>query len=493
MTLIDDIAPTAPELGILRMGEKGKKGEPVKLSSWRITSHDEIVLAELAALYGGTPRPWEGAPEEGQFELYTDASAIDVLVPPNPISAAYERWATGGCQKRCDGETVTMAKGRGDNAEIVDEPCWCRARGLAPGDEADVKKGACDLYVRLKVLLPNVSGVGTWRLNTSSVFAYRELRGQIEILRRMLATRDADAWMDIPAQLAIEQRRIKKPGQPPKEFVVPVLRMRSTLHELIAASRTGETLALGGAAPVRELEAGARRNTLADKPTHVQELIRACARVGLADDERHRLVAVVSNGRTASARDVTLAEASDAMDALDTGRWQDLIAPPDLEPPAAAAEKPAPRRPPKPPALSDDEAKELRRLGVVFANLPAHLRDHGLDLIAAAGLPEKVDDITPEQLPKFGEIVEALHVTALEGEPPPAAVGAVPEGEPWGRDEWDAAAKTVGFNANRILKEARAFAAELGIEPPKSHEEITDDTLVSRLHSWLREQGGEAA
>lgn len=493
--LIDDIEPRLPELGRLRMGEKGKKGEPVKLSQWRLTSHDEIVLHELAALYGGTPRPWTAAPEEGQFELYTETSALDVLIPPDPMTAAFESWGSGGCKRRCNGldaviaktETVKNAKGEKEQVtSLVDEPCWCKPLGLIPGDEDDVKKGACDLVVRLNVVLPNVSGLGVWRLDTGSVFAYRELRGQTELLRRM-----AGSMLDIPAQLAIEQRRIKKPGQAPKEFIVPVLRMRRTLHELVAAAREGSAGELVSGGEVREIESGARRNTIADKPDHVQELIRACGTARLTEEQRHRLVEVVSNGRVSSSRDVTLAEASEAIAAIDAGRWKDLVG--IVDPSDVTSQTPPAERTPRKAGssaavqLTEDEQRELHRLRTTLTNLPDDLRARADAAIAAARIPDELAAITTEHLATLGALIEDLEVEDLERTP---KVGQVADSDtPWGKTEWDAAARAVGFTGARLLKEARSFATDLGIDPPRSLEEITNDSLVSRCHAWLREQG----
>lgn len=491
MALIDDIAPSVPELGILRMGEKGKKGEPVKLLHWRITSYDPIALDELAALYGGTSRPWEGAPEEGQFELYTEASAIDVLIPPNPITAFYERWAAGGCQKRCDGVTATIAQGRGDAAEIVDAPCWCRERGLVPGDEADVKKGACDLYMRLRVALDNVSGLGYWRLNTSSVSAYSEIRGQIELLRRMLPARDANAWLDIPAQLAIEQRRIKKPGQPPREFIVPVLRTRRTLRELVAAARAGDNAALVAGEPVRELESGSRRNTIEDKPEHVQQLVFACSRAKLTDEERHRLVSIVSNGRTDSSREVTVAEAMHAMEAIDTGEWHGLVHP-TVAAPAEKPAKPRQTRASVATALTADEQAELQRLRTTLSQLPAGLRERGLAEWEQKGFPEDPAEFTSEHLAPFGDLVERLHVEHLEATAACADAAADPAVGGWGTVEWTAAARDIGFTQPKVIKEARRFAELAGIDVPGSLDGL-DERIALHLHEWLRDNGAEGS
>src|SRR4051794_15723691 len=95
------------------------KERPVKLATWRATSHDEIAVKEIAELYGGTPAKWDDAPEGEQFEVITTAAAVDVLVPPDALGADYERWTAGGCVRRCTGVTATSIEGRGDDAQLV--------------------------------------------------------------------------------------------------------------------------------------------------------------------------------------------------------------------------------------------------------------------------------------------------------------------------------------------------------------------------------------
>ena len=56
-------------------------------------------------MYGGQVRAWQGAPDDGYWELYTDTDALDIMVPPvmSAYSQLYEVWDAGGCTLRCDG------------------------------------------------------------------------------------------------------------------------------------------------------------------------------------------------------------------------------------------------------------------------------------------------------------------------------------------------------------------------------------------------------
>src|SRR6266545_424600 len=117
------------ELGRVRLGEKGPRGEPRKLSSFRFTSASKILLDALAAKHGGTAREWKGAPEEGYWEVTTKATELDIILPPVysdvdgrptvPYSQFFELWSGGGCQRRCDGITEAVSG----------KPCLCNSTG----------------------------------------------------------------------------------------------------------------------------------------------------------------------------------------------------------------------------------------------------------------------------------------------------------------------------------------------------------------------------
>jgi len=204
------------ELGRIRLGEKGAKGEPRKLTTLRFTSASRALLEAIAVKHGGTVRPWEGAPDEGYFEVTTDASQIDVILPPvfsdqdgaptAPYSQFFESWSGGGCQKRCDGETELLSG----------KPCSCAPLVAEKGEDART----CKVTTRVSVMMPDVPGIGVWRLESHGYNAAVELPGTLEVL--MLA---AAEHKFIPAVLRIEQRTKKVPGEGTRRFIVPVIEL----------------------------------------------------------------------------------------------------------------------------------------------------------------------------------------------------------------------------------------------------------------------------
>ena len=147
MSPIIDLQRRLVEVGRIRMGRK-EGNRPVKLSTWRLTSRDQARLEAAAALYGGTVQPW--AEREGEHELIVATDELPILLlPGQTLSQWHELWSGGGCQRRCDGEREVLSDGS----------CLCDA------EEGDRK---CKPTTRLSVMLPDVPGLGCWRLDRKS-------------------------------------------------------------------------------------------------------------------------------------------------------------------------------------------------------------------------------------------------------------------------------------------------------------------------------------
>jgi hypothetical protein len=230
------------ELGRLRLGDRqansnGRGWHPHKLTAFRLTSSNRSLLQYAAAQYGGAVEPWDDdwAPKDEhgrptQWELYTTATAMDILVPTfSAISLSYERWSASGCQQRCTGTLITACP---LNEALVGTPCTC------PADDAERTKlattgKACARILRLNVLLPDLPGIGSWRLETKGFYATSTLMGSLDLLQMA-----GQEHQIIEAVLLLEQRTVKRPGTGEGtgtlQFVVPVIWPKTTPRALLA-------------------------------------------------------------------------------------------------------------------------------------------------------------------------------------------------------------------------------------------------------------------
>jgi hypothetical protein len=212
------------QLGRVRLGEKGAKGEPRKLSTFRFTSASADLLKSVAARYRGTVKPWTDAPDEGYFQLVTESTELDIVLPPvfsqadgtptMPYSQWLELWSAGGCQRRCNGEEIV---GGTELGAAASKPCMC-----------DPDNRACKITTRIEFLMPDVLGFGVWRLDSHGWNAAAELPGTLSLLHQAAAQ-----GQFIPATLRIEHRT-KKEGGETRRFIVPVVELRNMTIDQLA-------------------------------------------------------------------------------------------------------------------------------------------------------------------------------------------------------------------------------------------------------------------
>lgn len=269
---IIDLQRRLREVGRIRIGEQvpTQRGtRPKRLEHFRLTSRDQLVIEAAAEQWGGTPRPWEGAPDGDQWEVFTNTDTLQVIVPPGDMSfsQSYEQWTAGGCKVRCDG--------RWD--QLADKACHC-----------DPEARACDIHTRLSVMLPDLPGVGVWRLDTQGYYAAVELGGIVD-----LVASHTERGVMLPARLRLEQRsvkRIDKGKVVTRNFAVPVLDV--DVHPLALAAGITSNGELAGPAvpalpvaaltPVPDQPDGVAAPTLAEQIAQVDEQTRKPARSNAA-------------------------------------------------------------------------------------------------------------------------------------------------------------------------------------------------------------------
>jgi len=231
-----DIQRRGQQIGRLRIGQQVSTGKtdsngnekmrPVRLDTFRFTTGSRATAQAIAELYGGKIRDWNG-----EFEIITGKSEIGVTVPPRDevISQWYEKWTKGGCERRCDSQYEQISGG----------PCLC-PHAKDPSDAGEVARKAlersdlaklnppqaCKLVTRISVMIPDLPGLGVFRLDTGSFYAAVEIGDSAELMQ---VARDRGVFL--PAILRIEQRQRVAGGQT-KKFPVPVLEVLATFRDL---------------------------------------------------------------------------------------------------------------------------------------------------------------------------------------------------------------------------------------------------------------------
>jgi hypothetical protein len=208
MSPILDLQRRFAEVGRIRAGAKGNKGQPQKLDAWRLTSANKLALTSAADIYGGTVREWDNAPTPGQYELFTESRTLDIMVPPShePYSLWYESWTGGGCEHRCDGT----------RDHLNDTPCACNK---------DNRK--CKPTLRVSLALHRIPGLGVWRYESHGFYAATELPATLDLLSNA-STHGAY----LTGFLRLEERVTKTKANGTRRFLVPVLDLQQTIGEL---------------------------------------------------------------------------------------------------------------------------------------------------------------------------------------------------------------------------------------------------------------------
>lgn len=254
-----DVQRRGQQIGRIRIGQQVKAANgrmrPARLDTFRFTTQSRHSADAIAELYGGTVRDWEN-----EFEVITERSAIDVTIPPRDqiISQWYEMWSKGGCARRCDSQREKIGAG----------PCLC-PHATDPDDTAMVEAAAmerarlaslnppqaCEVVTRISVMIPDLPGLGVFRLDTRSYYAAIEIGDAAAVMQ---VARDRGIFL--AATLRIDHRSRVANGKT-KKFPVPVLEVIPTFREI-----TSGALEAGGITAQLPPAPGEPRRALAAGP-----------------------------------------------------------------------------------------------------------------------------------------------------------------------------------------------------------------------------------
>lgn len=229
-----DIQRRGQQIGRVRIGQQVKaasgKMRPARLDTFRFTTQSRHAADAIAELYGGTVQDWNN-----EFEVITGKNAIGVTVPPRDqvVSQWYELWNKGGAVRRCSSRVEQISGGQclcphaddPDDLVAVEAAAQERARlaSLNPPQ-------ACKVVTRISLMIPDLPGLGVFRLDTGSYYAAVEIGDAAELLQ---VARDRGVFL--PAVLRIEQRQRVAGGQT-KKYPVPVLEVLATFRQIASGA-----------------------------------------------------------------------------------------------------------------------------------------------------------------------------------------------------------------------------------------------------------------
>ena len=225
------------QVPVMRDGKDTGKKRPDKLTTFRFTTPSRHAADAIAVLYGGEVREWER-----QWEVVTDKAVIGVTVPPRDqvISQWYEMWNKGGAVRRCNSQTEQLS-GKPCLCPHAEDPDDQQATENAAMRRAELAKlnppQACKLVTRISVMIPDLPGLGIFRVDTGSYYAAVEIGDSAELMQMA-----RDKGVFLPAMLRIEQRS-RVAGGKTTNYPVPVLEVLTTFRDIVSGAIENQGLA----------------------------------------------------------------------------------------------------------------------------------------------------------------------------------------------------------------------------------------------------------
>ena len=174
---LQNLASRIPIIGKVKFGVfDGRR--PKAIDTWRLTTSSRPFAQHFADRYGGEVKPMTNRSSPHDWEVISEATELAMALVPDGYSIGYELWSGGGCQRRCDGQTVEVLQTTGpDDVEYVPSPCICDRKGELE----------CSLKSRLTIVLPDLPFMGGIVYESSSKNFAEESQGMLRLISQMQA------------------------------------------------------------------------------------------------------------------------------------------------------------------------------------------------------------------------------------------------------------------------------------------------------------------
>jgi hypothetical protein len=202
-----------------------------------ITSQEAVDAFKM--VYGDEPR---------ELECWLPAPT-----PEDIMEGAWRQYGKSKLKIRCNGE---MCAKRRETGGWIEEPCQCKSLGLAEDD-----KRHCDLGYTIQLILPRVSGIGVWQLDTGSTISSRRMADWLTMMANLTGT-----LTGLEFTLRIVPVKVSPEGTATTVYVLEPQASRITPQQLLAAGPAQRhTAALPPPAADEEHEPTLTRETFADE------------------------------------------------------------------------------------------------------------------------------------------------------------------------------------------------------------------------------------
>lgn len=142
-----------------------RRGKPVALAVWRVTTDSSDVAETIESLFGGSTS--ENDSDKEPLQVMTEAEQVDIVIAPGGIDTGFALWHDGKLVRKCNGETQTQ----GDEEGL---PCPCA--GMSWDERKAAGAGTCKADVLVRFTLADAPDLGEGVFRSGNLTLMRDIQ-----------------------------------------------------------------------------------------------------------------------------------------------------------------------------------------------------------------------------------------------------------------------------------------------------------------------------
>lgn len=152
-----------------------KRGKPLSLAVWRVTTDSADVAEYFETTYGGDTS--ENDSDREPLQVMTETDSIDIIIPQGGIDTGFALWHEGKLVRKCNGQTQTAGDHEGEE---------CPCAGMTWDERRAAGAGTCKPDILVKLALADAPDLA------EGVFRSGNLSLMKDIQRAEAKVQDAD-------------------------------------------------------------------------------------------------------------------------------------------------------------------------------------------------------------------------------------------------------------------------------------------------------------